>query len=69
MTDTTDMRRDFEAYMLTREAPSSAKKKLAMREGVDYLHEHVARHWFTWQKATKAALPVQEPAIRQGGDT
>ena len=51
---TDNERDDFEAYMQTREAPSAAKKKLGQRDGDEYLHPHVARHWYTWQKARAA---------------
>lgn len=55
----TDQREKFEAFMLTREAPSSMRHKLAMRDGVEYVHPQVARHWYTWRQAIKGVQPVQ----------
>lgn len=63
------LRDEFEAFMLTRESPSGAKKKLSQREGNEYLHPHVARHWFTWQHASRQALRTQSgspPAVPDG---
>ncbi len=52
------VRQAFEAFMLTREAPSSAAKKLTTYEGGEYAHPHTARHWFTWQKATEFSAAI-----------
>ena len=64
--DALDERELFEAFMLTREAPSSAKHKLAPRDGDEYLHPHVARHWYTWQQACQSCRASIKPVIPDG---
>ena len=52
MTATT--RDAFEAHWRGIQSPSKANRELNQREGNEYAHGHVARHWLTWQAATLA---------------
>ena len=49
------MRREFEAHWRTIQPPSKANRELNQRDGDEYAHGHVARHWMTWQAATLKA--------------
>jgi hypothetical protein len=57
MSDTDKIRAEFEAHWRTIQSPSKANRELNQRDGNEYAHGHVARHWMTWQAATLKAAP------------